>query len=67
MRRFISFSSTREEAEGPGTPQQLSLRKTQEAARQSLVNVGGLTYPLQQRASMWSSCEEVDQGVTFTF
>lgn len=67
MRRYISFSSTREVAEAGAPPQQLPLRKTQEAARQSLVNVGGLTYPLLQRAAMWSFCEEVDQGVSFTF
>lgn len=67
MKRYISFSSTREVTDPVASPQQLPLRKTQEAARRSLVNVGGLTYPLQQRASMWSLLEEVDQGVTFSF
>jgi hypothetical protein len=68
MRRYISFSSTREVAEADAQPQQqLPLRRTQEVARQSLLNVGGLTYPLLQRASMWSFGEEVDQGVSFTF
>jgi|HubBroStandDraft_6_1064221.scaffolds.fasta_scaffold4231928_1 hypothetical protein len=52
MRRYISFSSTREVAEAGAQPQQLPLRRTQEVARQSLVNVGGLTYPLLQRASI---------------
>ena len=67
MRRLISFSSTREVAEAGAPPLQLPLRRTQEVARQSLVNLGGLTYPILQRASMWSLPEEVDQGVTFTF
>lgn len=67
MKRYISFSCTREVAEPVASPQQLPLRKTQEAARRSLINVGGLTYPLLQRASMWSLLDEVDQGVTFTF
>jgi hypothetical protein len=66
MKRFISFSATREEAE-PGQPAPLQLRRTQEIARQSLVNVGGLTYPLLQRAAMWTFVEEVDGGVVFTF
>lgn len=67
MRRYISFSCTREVAEAGAPPQQLPLRKAQEVARQSLVNVAGVTYPLLQRASMWSFCDEVDQGVSFTF
>jgi hypothetical protein len=67
MKRYISFSSTREVAEAGAQPAQLPLRRTQEVARQSLVNVAGLTYPLLQRASMWSFCDEVDQGVSFTF
>lgn len=67
MRRFFSFYGTREAAEVTTLPPQLPRRKTQEIARQSLINVGGTTYPLLQRASMWNFAEEVDQGVTFTF
>lgn len=67
MKRNIEFSSTREVAEAGAQPAQLPLRRTQEVARQSLVNVAGLNYPLLQRTSMWSFCDEEDQGVSFTF
>jgi hypothetical protein len=66
MRRYISFSATREVMEA-GTLPPLPLRRTQELARQSLVNFGGLTYPLLQRASSWNTCDEVDGGISFTF
>src|SRR5438094_363163 len=66
MKRYISFSATREVAE-VGQPVPLPLRRTQDVARQSLINVGGLTYPLLQRSAMWTSPEEVDGGISFTF
>jgi hypothetical protein len=66
MKRYISFSATREVTEA-NQPVPLPLRRTQDVARQALVNLGGLTYPLLQRSSMWSNPEEVDGGVTFTF
>src|SRR5262249_4788821 len=65
-RRNISFSSTREVAEAGAPPQQLPLRRTQEVARKSLVNIGGLKYPPPQRPSHWGVCGEGGQGVTVT-
>lgn len=66
MRRYFAFSATREGAEA-ALPVRLPLKRTQEAVRKSLINVGGLTYPLLQRPVMWVNPSESGAGALFTF
>ena len=67
MKPAISFSASRETTES-GVPKPLQLRHAQEVARQSLVNVGGVSYPLHQRAALWCNLgKDRDDAVSFEF
>lgn len=68
MRQYFEISATRISSSGGGRAA-LSLRRLQEAVRQSLINLDGVTYPAMQTSSAWAwaNVTEVEDGSVFTF